>query len=182
MLGDAVALWRFVKEFHIFFSCCSRCLLGIWTLFPRAPCSGSHLPLFVATVHGGFWTKFFSFPREMWTPSFPRRSHPGYLNIISTSSIWQSPRASVNVACRRISHIFIVTVDSDFPAQFALEIWTLCLLAVRWRWDGVSAVLTHFSRSSRSSGVERHFSEPSMAKSSLPSTAPAQFHPQSLST
>ena len=35
---DAVALWRLVKEFHIFSSCCSRCLLGIWTLFPRAPC------------------------------------------------------------------------------------------------------------------------------------------------
>ena len=28
-----------------FFKCCSRCLLGIWTLFPRAPCSGSHLPV-----------------------------------------------------------------------------------------------------------------------------------------
>ena len=32
-VGDAVALWRLVKEFHIF-STCSRCLLGIWTLFP----------------------------------------------------------------------------------------------------------------------------------------------------
>ena len=32
--------------------------------------------------------------------------------------------------------------------------------------------MQHFSRSSRSSGVERHFSEPSVAKSSLPSRAP----------
>ena len=32
--GDAVALWRLVKEFHIFLTCCSRCSLGIWTLFP----------------------------------------------------------------------------------------------------------------------------------------------------
>ena len=34
--------------------------------------------------------------------------------------------------------------------------------------------MRHFSRSSRSSGLERHFSEPSMVKSSLPSSAPAQ--------
>ena len=87
-VGDTVALWRLVKEFHIF-STCLRCLLGIWTLFPRAPCSGSHLPLCVATVHGSFWTNFVYFLREKWTPSSPRSSHPGNLNIISTSSIWQ---------------------------------------------------------------------------------------------
>ena len=27
--------------------------------------------------------------------------------------------------------------DSDFPAQSHLKIWTLFLLAVIWRWDGV---------------------------------------------
>ena len=37
VLGDAVALWRLVKEIHIFSTCCSRCLPGIWILFPRAP-------------------------------------------------------------------------------------------------------------------------------------------------
>ena len=31
--GDAVALWRLVKEFHIFSMCCSRSSPGIWTLF-----------------------------------------------------------------------------------------------------------------------------------------------------
>ena len=31
--GDAVALWRLVKEFHIFSTCCSRSSPGIWTLF-----------------------------------------------------------------------------------------------------------------------------------------------------
>ena len=87
-VGDAVALWRLVKEFHIF-STCSRCLLGIWTLFPLAPCSGSHLPLCVATVHRSFWTNFVYFLREKWTSSSSRSSHPGNLNIISTSSIWQ---------------------------------------------------------------------------------------------
>ena len=34
--------------------------------------------------------------------------------------------------------------------------------------------MRHFSRPSRSSGVDRQFSEPSMTKSSLPSRAPAQ--------
>ena len=65
------------------------------------------------------------FLREKWTPSSPRSSHTGNLNIISTSSIWQRTKppvpASVYVASGRISHIFIVAVDSDFPAQFALE-------------------------------------------------------------
>ena len=42
--GDAVVLWRLVKEFHTFSSCCS---LFAWNLdfFPRAPCSGSDLNL-----------------------------------------------------------------------------------------------------------------------------------------
>ena len=147
-----VALWRLVKVFHIF-STCSRCSLGIWTLFPRAPCSGSHLPLCVATVHGSFWTNFVYFLREKWTPSSPRSSHLGNLNIISTSSIWQRTKppvpASVYGAFGRISHIFNVTVDSDLPAQFALEnldiIFTCSHMAVG---AGFSAALTHFSRSS----------------------------------
>ena len=33
--GDAVALWRLVKESHIFSTCCSRSSPGIWTLFPE---------------------------------------------------------------------------------------------------------------------------------------------------
>ena len=106
--GDTVALWRLVKEFHTF-STCLRCSLGIWTLFPRAPCSGSHLPLCVATVHGCFWKNFVYFPHEKWTPSSPRSSHPGNLNIISTSSIWQRTNppvpASVYVLLEEF-HIF----------------------------------------------------------------------------
>ena len=46
-------------------------------------------PLAPATVHDSFWTNFVYFLREKWTPSSPRSSHPGNLNIISTSSIWQ---------------------------------------------------------------------------------------------
>ena len=107
MLG-LVALWRLVKEFHIF-STCSRFSPGIWTLFPRAPCSGSHLLLCVATVHGSFWTNFVYFLREKWTPTSPRSSHLGNLNIISTSSIWQRTKppvpASVYVLLEEF-HIF----------------------------------------------------------------------------
>ena len=84
-MSGLVALWRLVKEFLIF-STCSRCLLGIWTLFLRAPCSGSHLPLCVATVHGSCWANFVYFLREKWTPTSPRSSHLGNLNIIYTSS------------------------------------------------------------------------------------------------
>ena len=64
----------------------------------------------------------------------------------SPSSPWKSehcfeeqylaiPRASVYIAFGRISLIFFVTVDSDFPAQFALEnpdiIFTCSQIAVR---------------------------------------------------
>ena len=66
-VGDAVALWWLLKEFHIFSTCCSRSSPGIWTFFPRAPCSGSHLPLCVATVHGCSWANFVYFLREKWT-------------------------------------------------------------------------------------------------------------------
>ena len=84
---------------------------------------------------------FVYFLREKWTPSSPRSSHPGNLNIISASSIWQPPRASVYVAFGRISL-------SHFLAQFAVENLDIFPLAVIWRWEGFSAVLTHFSRSS----------------------------------
>ena len=166
-----------MKEFHIF-STCSRCLLGIWTLFPRAPCSGSHLPLCVATVHGSFWTNFVYFLREKWTPSSPRSSHLGNLNIISTSSIWQRTKppvpASVYGAFGRISHIFNVTVDSDLPAQFALENLDIIFYLQsygggRWVFGGSDAF---FALLRVVPELSASFLEPSMAKSSLPSRAP----------
>ena len=100
-VGDAFALWRLVKEFHIFSPCCSRCSPGFWTLFPEPLVSGSHLPLCVATVHGCSWTNFVNFLREKWT-RISLQFTIGYFGIISTSSIWQSPRASVYVAFGRI--------------------------------------------------------------------------------
>ena len=87
-VGGAVALWWFVGGFRRF-SSCSRCLLGSWTLFPRAPLFWQPLAPVRCTVHGSFWTNFVHFLREKWTLSSPRSSHPGNLNIISTSSIWQ---------------------------------------------------------------------------------------------
>ena len=97
----ALFAWFFVRSFH------------------ELLVSGSHLPLCVATVHGDFWTHFLRFPRAKWTPSSPRSSHPGNLNIISVSSIWQSPRASVCVASGRSSVFFYVKMNSEVLAQFA---------------------------------------------------------------
>ena len=59
------------------------------------------------------------------------------------------PRASVYGAFGRISHIFNVTVDSDFPPQFALENLDIIFTCSHMAVGGVfSAALTHFSRSS----------------------------------
>ena len=129
VLGDAVALWSFVKEFHIFSTCCSRCSLGMWTLFPRAPCSGSHLPLCVATVHGGFWANFFQFLREKWTRislQFTLGNLELFLRAVSGSHrVRQSTL-----------HIFIVLVVPASLRSSHLKILTLFLHAVIWRWDG----------------------------------------------
>ena len=54
-----------------------------------------------------------------------------------------------------------------------LEILTLFLLAVIWRLEWRLAVVKGFSRSSWE--LSAHFSEPSMAKSSLPSRARAHL-------
>ena len=63
---------------------------------------------------------------------------------------------------------FIARVSGTF--QFATETGTLSAGYGGDEW-GFSAFLGHFSRSSRSSGVERQFSEPSMMKSSSSSRA-----------
>ena len=125
MSGDAIAPWRLVKEFHTFSSCCSRCLLGISTLFPRTPCSDA-----------SFWTNFVYLLREKWS-RISLQFTLGKFGTISTSSIWQSPRASVYVAFGRISHIFIVLVVPASLRSSHLKIWTLFVLAVIWRWEGV---------------------------------------------
>ena len=51
---------------HIFFVLLA---LFAWNLdvISSGPCSGSHLPLCVATVHGSFWTNFVYFLREKRT-------------------------------------------------------------------------------------------------------------------
>ena len=49
---------------------------------------------------------------------------------------------------------------------------SIAVFMTAWRLMVLRSEMQHFSRSSRSSRVERHFSGPSMAKSSLPSRAP----------
>ena len=107
------------KEFHTYSSCCSRCLLGIWTLFPRAPCIWQP-PAPVRCDHGGFLTNFFPFLREKWTP-ITLQFTLGNLELFLRAVIWQSPRASVYVAFGRISHIFIVLVVPDSPRSSHLK-------------------------------------------------------------
>ena len=133
---NAVALWRLVKEFHIFSTCCSRCLLGIWTLFleplvlaATRPCALRQSTAAFGRISSIFYVKVDS--------ELPAQFSLGNLNIISTSSIWQFRVRQFTVLLGRISHIFNVTVDSDFPAQCALENLDIILLAVIWRWGGV---------------------------------------------
>ena len=66
---------------------------------------------------GRFWSIFYvksglGAPRAVHTCKSEHYFYEQYLAV---------PRASVYGAFGRISHIFNVTVDSDFPAQFALE-------------------------------------------------------------
>ena len=87
--------------------------------------------------------------------------------------------ATLSVATVEVPQ-FSVHRRSQWTFQFATETGTqLSAMVVMAAMKGF---LGHFSRSSRLSGVERQFSEPSMAKSSLPSRVPAQFHSQHLST
>ena len=66
VLGTGCSMEACERISHIFYVLLAL-FAGIWTLFPRAPCSGSHLPLCVATVHGCSWTNFVYFLREKWT-------------------------------------------------------------------------------------------------------------------
>ena len=143
-VGDAVALWRLVKEFHTF-STCSRCLLGIRTLFPRAPCSGSHLPLCVATVHGSFWTNFVHFLREKCRAVLTLGNLELFLRAVSGI---HRVRQSTFLF---LEEFYICSSVLVVPASLRsshLKIWTLFLLAVTWRWDGVFGGSDAFSRSS----------------------------------
>ena len=94
------------------------------------------------------------------------------------SSIWYSVHASVHELLEEF-HIFYVKVHSDVHAEVRTGnldiIPTSCVavfMAAR-RFDGFFGLLGHFSRSSGLvPELSASFSEPSMAKSSLPSRAP----------
>ena len=156
--------------------------LFAWNLDLISSSSGSHLPLCVATVHGSFWTNFvFSTWRvdsELSAQFSPWKSeHYLYEQYLAVT-------ACVSLRCFWKNFTSLHRDGGLGPLRSShLKICTLFLHAVMWRWDVFFlAVLTHFSHSSRWSGVECHFLEPSMAKSSSPSRAPAQFHAQSLLT
>ena len=154
-VGDAVALWRLVKEFHMFSTCCSRCSPGIWTLFPRAPCSDSHLRVARAVrLESGH---YFLEPLALTAtcPCALRQSTVAFGRISSIFYVKRglgSPCSShlvsgcVSLRCFWKNFTYFHRVGCPgFPAQFALEnldiISTCSHMAVGW-------VLTHFSRSS----------------------------------
>ena len=144
-------------------------------LFPELLVSGSRLHLCGATVHGDFWMYFFYFPREKWTPTTFCSSHFEIWNYFNEQHLAVTVCVSPRCFWKNSAYFYRVGCPG-FPAQFALEnphiISTCSHMAVGGNFQ---AALTHFSRSSRSSGVERHFSEPSMVKSSSPSRVLAQF-------
>ena len=144
--------------------------LCLWQ--PRAPV--------VATVHGDFWMNFFYFPREKWIP-ITLQFIPKIFGIISTSSIWQSPRASVSVVFWKNFTYFHRVGCPGLSAQFALE--NLDYISSRSQIGGgrvFRRLLRIFRAPPGYLGFERQFSEPSMVKSSLPSLAPTQFQSQHL--
>ena len=85
-LGTVLLYGGLRKNFTYFLRVARAVRLEFGLYFHEPFVSGSHLHLCVATVHGGFRTNFFDFPREKWTPSSPRSSHLGNLNIISAAS------------------------------------------------------------------------------------------------
>ena len=160
---NAVALWRLVKEFHIFSTCCSRSSLGIWTLFLE--------PLVLAATC--------SCALRQSTEAFGRISSFFYVKsglgsrYSSHLEIWNYfYEQYLAVAFGRTSHIFIVLVVPASLRSSHLKICTLFLLAVVWRLDRFLGGSDAFRAPPGCPGVERQFLEPSMAKSSLPSRAP----------
>ena len=132
---------------HIFYVLLAQFAWNL-DLFPRAPCSSSHLPLCVATVHGGFWPIFLYFLREKWTPNsltqfspwkFEHYFHEQYLAVT----------ACVSLRCFWKNFTYFHR-DGGLGLLRAVrtKIGTLFFHAVRWRSEGFSAVLTQFSRSS----------------------------------
>ena len=138
-MRDAVALWRLVEEFHIFSSCCSRCLLGIWTLFPRAPCIWQPLAPVRCDSPRRLLTNFFQFLREKWTPitlQFTLRNLELFLRAVSgshrvrqTTFLWKNFTYFHRVGCPALenpdiiytcSHVAVGRVFGCFDAFFAL--------------------------------------------------------------
>ena len=146
-VGDAVALWRLVKEFYIYSPCCSRCSPAFWTLFPELLVSGSHLPLCVATVHGCSWSNFVFFYVKSGLGSFCS-SHLEIWNYFYEHYLAVAACVSPRCFWKNFTYFHRVCCPG-FPAQFALEnmdfIFTFSHMAVGRVF---LAALTHFSRSS----------------------------------
>ena len=124
-----------MEEVHILFTCCSRSSPGIWTLFPESLVSGSHLPLCVATVNGSFWTNFVYFQREKWT-RISLQFTLGNLDFFYEQYLAVSACVRLRCFYKNFTYFHRVGCPGSLRSSH-LKIWTLFLLAVIWRWEGV---------------------------------------------
>ena len=105
---NAVALWRLVKDFHIFSSCCSRSSPGIWTLFlePLVLAATCPCALRQSTESSGRISSIFYVKSGLGSPC---SSHLEIWNYFYEQYLAVTACVSLR-AFGRISHIFIVLV------------------------------------------------------------------------
>ena len=121
---NALALWRLVKEFHIFSACCSRSSPGTWTLFleplvlaATCPCVLRQSTETFGRISSIFYVKS--------GPGFPCSSHWEIWNYFYEQYLAVS--ACVNLRCFGKNFTYFLRVGCPgFPAQFALDIISFC--------------------------------------------------------
>ena len=133
----AVALWRLVKEFYIFSSCCSHCLLEFYTSFPQAPCFWQPPAPVRCDSPRRLFENFFPFLREKWNP-VTLQFTLGNLKLF-LRAVPGSHRVRQSTLLLEEFHICSSCWLSRTPRAvffFALENLDIFLLAVIWRRDG----------------------------------------------
>ena len=165
-LGTRLLYGGLWKNFTHFLRVCSQLLV-----------SGSHLPCALpqSTETFGRISSICHAKSGLRTPCIAHMEIWNYFNeqylavtaCVSPRGFWTNFTSFNRVGC------------PCFPEQFALENLDITSTCSRM---AVGEVFGCFSRSSRSSGVERQFLEPSMVKSSSPSRAPLPISLRVVST
>ena len=131
---NAVALWRLVKEFHIFSTCCSRSSPGIWTLFvdplvlaATCPCALRQSTEAFERISSIFYVKS--------GPGSPCSSHLEIWNYFYEQYLAVSACVSLWCFWKNFTYFQRVGCPGSLRSSH-LKIWTLFLFAVIWRWEG----------------------------------------------